>query len=206
MAQSRKTILMKTMVIGLSLLLLFQVFKSEKNVAISLEERALQAKTFCTKEGMNQNYAILIDMSIHSGKKRLFVWDFNQNKMIKKGMCSHGSGPKSWSNDDSKINPRFSNVVNSHYSSLGKYKIGKRGWSNFGIHVNYKLHGLDSSNSNAYKRIIVLHSWNIMPHEEVYPKGAPESWGCPAVSNTFMHELDSLLRPEKDVLLWIYND
>jgi len=91
-------------------------------------------------------------------------------------------------------------------SSLGKYRIGKRGYSNWGINVNYKLHGLEASNSNAYKRIIVLHSWKDIPNDEVYPRGCPEGWGCPAVSNDFMRKLDVLLKnSRKSVLMWVYN-
>ena len=87
---------------------------------------------------------------------------------------------------------------------LGKYKIGNRGYSSFGINVNYKLHGLEPTNNNAYKRFIVFHSWGIS-NEEVYPNEISESWGCPAVSNEFMKEMDKVLQDQKDpVLLWIF--
>jgi hypothetical protein len=71
--------------------------------------------------------------------------------------------------------------------------------------VNYKLHGLESSNSNAYDRLIVLHSWNDVPDSETYPNGTPEGWGCPAISNNLMKQVDSLLKLQsKPVLLWIF--
>ena len=70
---------------------------------------------------------------------------------------------------------------------------------------NYKMHGLESSNSKAYERTIVLHSWDDIPHEEVYPSGTPEGWGCPAVSNDFMKVIDAKLqKASKNVLLWVY--
>ena len=75
-----------------------------------------------------------------------------------------------------------------------------------GIHVNYRLHGLESTNSNAFSREIVLHSWESVADLETYPKGTPEGWGCPAVSDNTMRTLDSLLQNSgENVLLWIYN-
>lgn len=68
----------------------------------------------------------------------------------------------------------------------------------------YWLHGLESTNKSAEKRVVVLHSWNAVKNKEVYPRYAPLSWGCPAVSNEFMEKLDIRLQDsEKPVLLWI---
>ncbi|MCT4580517.1 MAG: murein L,D-transpeptidase catalytic domain family protein [Flavobacteriales bacterium] len=173
---------------------------------IRLQNKAKEALTYCKKNKMNSNYCVLIDMHIHSGRNRLFLWDFKANKIVLSGLCSHGCGDEPWGLDNTKDSPIFSNQPDSHLSSLGKYKIGKRGWSNWGIHVNYKLHGLDKTNSNAYKRIIVLHSWEAVEENETYPYGTPEGWGCPAINNDKMKELDAYLEKEKTpVLLWIYN-
>ena len=164
-----------------------------------------EAYDFCINNKFNTDYCILINMNIHSGKNRLAVWDFNKDSILINSLCSHGCGDTPWGEDDTKSSPVFSNVPDSHCSSLGKYKIGKRGYSQWGININYKLHGLDKSNSNAYKRYIVLHSWNMVPEKPVYPNGTPEGWGCPAVSNTTMRKLDKLLKNSiKPVLLWIY--
>ena len=77
--------------------------------------------------------------------------------------------------------------------------------SSWGIKVNYVLHGLDKSNSRALERQIVLHSWDRIPKEAVYPGGVAEGWGCPAVNDEFMRRLDQRLQnSEKPVLLWIY--
>jgi len=155
---------------------------------------------------MNTDFCILVDYSIHSGKKRLFVYDFKKDSIVLVGMVSHGCGDNPWGIDATKTNPTFSNVPESHQSSLGKYKIGKRGYSSWGINVNYKMHGLQKTNSNAYERVIVLHSWDMIPNEECYPNGTPEGWGCPAVSNEFMKSLDIKLKSaKKPVLMWCYN-
>lgn len=164
-----------------------------------------EAQQFCINNQLDTNYCVFVDMSIHSGKKRMFVYSFENDSIIGSALTSHGCGLNPWSSDQSKDNPSFSNEAESHLSSLGKYKIGKRGWSNWGININYKLHGLEDTNSNAFKRLIVLHGWNSIPDVEVFPTGVPEGYGCPAVSNNTMRVLDSLLQgKKKDVLLWIY--
>lgn len=146
-------------------------------------------------------------MSVHSGLYRGFVWNFKTNKVDDKFLVSHGCCDQQWSGEKTKTNPKFSNVPDSHCSSLGKYKIAERGYSNWGIHINYKLDGLEASNSNARKRVIVLHSWEVISDEEVYPKGTPEGWGCPAVSNNTMRRLDSTLKQaDKSVLMWVYKE
>lgn len=176
------------------------------NQSLKTSIKAREAYNFVKEKNFNTEFCILIDFSVHSGKNRLFLWSFDSSKVILESLVSHGSGPNNWGHDYTKESPIISNKVDSHCSSLGKYKIGKRGWSNWGIHVNYKLHGLDSTNNNAFKRFVVLHSWEEIPDYEPYPNGCPEGWGCPAVSNNIMKELDRLLQPSsKPVLLWIYN-
>ena len=170
-----------------------------------METKALEALQYCTDNGLNSKYCILIDMSIHSGKDRLFVHQFSNDSTLSSGLCSHGCCDKEWGADDTKTEPVFSNVSESHCSSIGKFKVGERGYSNWGINVNYKLHGLDTTNNEALSRLIVLHSWDMVPENELYPEGTPEGWGCPAVSNKQMKYLDSLLKKSTEpVLLWIY--
>ncbi len=167
--------------------------------------RKQEALEYCKNHQLNTNICFLLDMKIHSGKKRFFVYDFNKDTIINSALVSHGCGLNNWSDDQSQTEPIFSNVPESHLSSIGKYRVGERGWSNWGIHVKYLLHGLEKTNNNALKRYIVLHGWNRVTDEEVYPNGTVESWGCPAVSNQFMTYLDSILKKQKQpVLLWMY--
>src|SRR5205814_10255563 len=63
---------------------------------------------------------IFIDMSIPSGKKRFFVYDFSTNHIIYSGLVSHGSGGFNYSSQ-----PKFSNDAGSDCTSLGKYKVGE---------------------------------------------------------------------------------
>jgi len=169
------------------------------------KEKVQEALDYCEANGFNSNLSILIDMSVHSGKNRLMLWDLKAESLLYSCLVSHGCGTQPWTTDASKENPVFSNVNGSHLTSLGKYKIGERGYSMFGVHVKYLLHGLEASNSRALERAIVFHSWEVIPDSEPYPDGTPEGWGCPAVSNASFWRIDPYLRQSsKPVLMWIY--
>lgn len=167
--------------------------------------KAKEALEFCKAKKMSSRFCILIDMSLHSGIKRLFVWDFKKDTISHSFLVGHGCCDHPWSRDDSKDKPGFSNVDGSHCSALGKYKLGERGYSEWGIKVKYLMHGLEKSNSNALARYIVFHSWEEVSDTEVYPAGTPEGWGCPTISNNSMKVIDPLLKAaEQPVLMWIY--
>ncbi|WP_228404895.1 murein L,D-transpeptidase catalytic domain-containing protein [Chryseobacterium wanjuense] len=186
-----------------------EVVKIEKKPEINVNKaksKAGEALKFCLSKGFNTDFCILIDMSVHSGVKRLLIWDFKNNSVSKKYLVGHGCGANPWSSDGSKNDPEFSNEDGSHLSSLGKYKLEGRGYSDWGINVKYLMHGLEKTNSNALKRFIVFHSWNLMSDDDVFPEGSPEGWGCPTISNNAMREIDPMLQnSKKPVLMWIYD-
>jgi len=163
-----------------------------------------EALTYCREKKFNEDFYFLIDMSVHSGKNRFYVYDFKQNKITDQNLVTHGSCDIPTNYADKWEKARYSNTDGSHCTSLGKYKIGKRDYSSWGIKVKYWLHGLEKTNSNAIDRVVVLHSWDAVGDSEVYPKVSPLSWGCPAVSDNFMRKLDTKLQAtKKPVLLWI---
>lgn len=169
--------------------------------------KAKEALEFCQMKKYNTDFCILIDMSLHSGVNRLVVWDFKKDTIDHVCLVGHGSGENAWNHDYSKEDPKFSNVENSHCSSLGKYRIGARAPSDWGVRIKYVLHGLEKTNSNAAKRFVVFHSWERVPDEEMYPDGTPEGWGCPIVSlNNFRFIDEKLSANSKSTLMWIYTE
>lgn len=116
-----------------------------------IKAKAEEALQFCKSKKFNTDFCILIDMSLHSGVKRFFVWNFKTNTVSKQYLVGHGCGSNQWSSDESKDSPKFSNEDGSHLSSLGKYKLEGRGYSDWGIHVKYLMHGLEETNSNSLK-------------------------------------------------------
>ena len=80
-----------------------------------LREKAQAGKAYCDKNEYNTNYCFLVDFSIHSGKRRFFVWDFKGDSVKYASLCAHGYGKNS-----TLSKPVFSNVEGSYCSSLGK--------------------------------------------------------------------------------------
>ena len=167
------------------------------NEAIRITNFSKSAKQFCLQHKYNDSIFFLIDMSIHSGRKRFFVINMNNDSVIISGLVAHGACGIFFSATAS-----FSNEPNYGCSSLGKYKVGKKYSGRFGS--SYKLYGLDSTNSNAFKRNVILHSYYEIPDEEIYPAHVCHSLGCPMVSKNFLKSLSQIIdTSKKPILLWI---
>lgn len=183
-----------------------EVYKgnNESEGLATIRLKAREAKRFCRGRKLNTDFYIHIDLGRHSGLKRFYIWDFAGDSISHRFLVSHGCCQSSWGRDLTREKAATSNTENSRCSSIGKYVIGDRGFSNWGIHVKYLLHGLEATNSNALRRDIVLHSWEKVSDEEIYPDGTPEGWGCPAVSNEAMRLIDQKLKASgKKVLMWV---
>jgi len=157
-------------------------------------------KTIVSANTYNQKYTILVDYSIPSGKKRLFIYNLHTDRINKKFLVAQGDGclPKNG-------NPTFSNEIGSNCSSLGIAVLGGRDYSKWGINVKYWLDGKSNTNSNFRKRVVVLHSWWGIPDDEVYPFNIPKSQGCFTVSNSTMRYLDNFIRKQENKKIIIYS-
>jgi len=179
--------------------------KDDKDLLIKrLRHKAVAAKEYCKNKQLSEQYCILVNFNIHSGRQRFFVWDFEKDTVLLSSLCAHGMGRNS-----TEEKPEYSNDEGSYCSSLGRYKTGVSSYSQYGINVHYKLHGLDSTNNNAFKRIVVLHSHSPIPDRDISPNHLPLgfSLGCPVISDTAMRKTDALLKEsEKPLLLWIYDE
>ncbi|PXY41313.1 hypothetical protein DMB65_07875 [Flavobacterium cheongpyeongense] len=146
----------------------------------------------------NVKIAFFIDMKIPSGKNRFFVYDLQNNKIIDKGLVAHGCG----SETGIKGNLKFSNTPNSNSTSLGRYSIGANYNGIFG--KAYRLFGLDETNSNAFKRAIVLHHYSAVPYEE-QDHHISRSHGCPMINEQFFKRIEKIIDSSKsNILLDIY--
>lgn len=156
-----------------------------------------KSKSFCTQKGLNTKMVIFCDLSIRSGRKRLFLYDLTNDSVILAGLVAHGHCQNLYNKD-----AQFSNEIGSNCTAEGKYKIGGKYSGTFG--TAYKLYGLDSSNSNAFNRFIVLHGHSCVPDNETLT-GICRSEGCPTVSPFFLTKLEPYLdKSTKPMLLWIF--
>lgn len=155
-------------------------------------------KRFITDSNYNSEIVFLIDMSIPSMKNRFFIYDFKKDSITDSGIVAHGSGSET--GIDGKLT--FSNLNNSHSTSLGTYSIGNSYQGKFG--KAYKLYGLDESNSNAFLRNIVLHKYEKVPYEE-QENYICNSHGCPMVNEIFYNRLQKIIdNSDKKIILSIY--
>lgn len=171
---------------------------TENNITAKLKKQAVQGKAYALTQNLSTQYGFLIDMSQPSGRYRFFVYDFKRDSILAKGLVAHGS-----CNTDYLETAQYSNTPESGCSSLGKYRVSYSYKGQFG--KAYKLNGLDSSNSNAFNRFVVLHAYDCVPNSEVYPQPICNSLGCPMVSYDFLAKLSGYInKSPKPILLWIY--
>src|SRR5262245_61715911 len=72
-------------------------------------QKAAEALRFCSNNGYNTSWCLLADMGVHSGLKRMFIWDFSKDTIVLSGLVSHGCGPNTWGSDESRDDPVFKN-------------------------------------------------------------------------------------------------
>lgn len=162
-----------------------------------LQTKATEAKTFTTSRNYNTEFCILIDMSLHSGKDRLFVYDLKKDSVISSGLVTHGRCNEYWLEGR-----KYGNTPGCGCTSLGKYRIGYSYTGKFGL--AFKLHGLEKTNDKAFERYVVLHAHECVPETEVENEIC-QSDGCPTVSPGFLQKLAPQLKAsKKPVLLWIF--
>ena len=164
----------------------------------TLSTRASEIGNYAAQKGYSTKYCFLIDMSLPSGRNRFFVYDLQKGSVAYSALVAHGSCDERFLS-----RARFSNVNNSGCSSLGKYKVGAFYNGKYG--ESFRLHGLESSNSNAFPRGVVIHGYDCVPDEEIFPRVLCNSLGCPMVSYNFFDKLSRIISgSEKPILLWVY--
>ena len=166
---------------------------------LRLSDHANEIKSkVSTDHKYSSKIAFLVDMKIKSGKNRFFVYDLQNNKIIDQGLVAHGSG----SETGIPGNLKFSNAPNSYCTSLGRYTVEKAYNGMFG--KAFKLNGLDESNSNAFKRSIVLHQYSAVPYEE-QDHYIVRSQGCPMVNEVFFKRLEKIIdSSDSKIMMYVY--
>lgn len=126
-------------------------------------------------EGRRRDVLTLIDFSLPSTAKRLFVFDMAQRKLLFSSVVAHGK------NSGENYATSFSNEYGSYKSSLGFYLTettyqGRNGYSLI-------LDGLEKGiNDRARERAIVVHGAAYAdPSVAVRGGRLGRSFGCPAL-------------------------
>lgn len=126
-------------------------------------------------ETENNNILTVIDYSLPSSEKRLWVFDLHNNRLLFNTYVSHGI------KSGTRLSTFFSNKYNSKTSSIGAYTTEQSYYGRDGISL--RLDGLDRGfNDNAANRAVVIHGGWYVNESFIKKYGrAGRSWGCPAL-------------------------
>lgn len=123
----------------------------------------------------HNNILTIIDYSLPSNEKRLWVFDLKTKTLLFYTYVSHGI------KSGALMTNYFSNKFNSKASSIGVYQTQQAYYGRDGLSL--RLDGLDRSfNDNASNRSVVMHSGWYVEEGFIKKYGRPgRSWGCPAL-------------------------
>ncbi len=145
------------------------------------------------KKLFDKEILTIIDFSLSSTKKRMWVLDMKNNKVLFHNLVAHGK------NTGGEFATKFSNTVNSLQSSLGFFVTaetyyGGNGYSMF-------IDGMEKEfNSKARDRYVVVHGAKYANPEFISNVGRlGRSYGCPALPTGLTQEIIDVIK-DKSVL------
>jgi len=144
--------------------------------------------------------AAFTDFSLHSAEERLWLWDMEEGASLGRFHVAHGEN-SSASNDDAYA-AYFSNINNSHQSSLGVMRGGETYTGSYGYSM--RIDGLEPGyNDLVRSRAIVMHPWEGSRPEyiEYFGMTAP-TWGCPGIDDRDSEYVIDLLADGGLMVFW----
>ena len=156
----------------------YNALKSNQFALPNLESFAKALKGFylLKEKGLIQKDILtLVDFSLSSNTKRLWVIDLATNTILYNSLVAHGR------NTGEEFANNFSNAAKSFKSSLGFYTTGEIYNGKHG--VSLKLDGLEKGiNDNARARGVVMHAASYVSDMFIKNnKRLGRSEGCPAI-------------------------
>lgn len=139
----------------------------------------------------------LIDFSLSSNVKRLWVIDLDTNKILFHSLVAHGR------NTGEEFASAFSNANSSFKSSLGFYATGEIYQGKHG--ASLKLDGLEKGvNDHARERAVVMHGADYVSESFIRNnKRLGRSQGCPAIPFELTNEIIETIKGKS--CLYIYH-
>lgn len=161
-------------------------------------EEALKGFYKLKDEGLVQKDILtLVDFSMSSNSKRLWVIDLATNTILYNSLVAHGR------NTGEEYANSFSNSNSSFKSSLGFYVTGETYNGKHGMSL--KLDGIEKGiNDNARERGVVIHAANYVSNAFIkYNKRLGRSLGCPAIPEEALKEIVNTIKNKS--CLFIYH-
>lgn len=153
---------------------------------------ALKAKGKIAKDMIT-----VIDFSLSSNTKRLWIIDLATNKILYNSLVAHGR------NTGDEFANSFSNASESNKSSLGFYATGELYQGKHGLSL--KLDGLEKGlNDNARNRAVVMHGADYVCESFIKANHRlGRSLGCPAIPMEMTKEIVNTIKGKS--CLFIYH-
>lgn len=125
----------------------------------------------------------LIDFSKPSNQERFYIIDLANREILHKTIVAHGV------NSGKLYAKYFSNASNSRKSSLGFYSTTTTYSGKYDLAL--RINGLESTNSHASSRGVVIHAAKYATYEFLERNGGMlgRSYGCPALPYTNFHKI-----------------
>ena len=160
--------------------------------------KALEGFYLLKEKGIiKKDYLTIIDFSLSSKVKRMWIIDMNENKILMNSLVAHGK------NSGEDYANQFSNTNESNKSSLGFFATGE---SYIGKHgLSLKLDGLEQGmNNNARHRAIVIHGADYVSENFIKNHNRlGKSQGCPAVPIELSKKIIQIIKDKS--CLFIYH-
>ncbi len=152
-------------------------------------DAALAARERVVADGGTSSALLtVIDFTLPSREKRLWVLDIDRDSVLARELVAHGR------NSGGDLATHFSNAPGSNASSLGTFVTGR---TYVGAHgLSLRLRGLDHGlNDNAYARAIVIHGAEYVNPDIVQSLGRlGRSLGCPALAPNVAPRIIDLIK------------
>jgi hypothetical protein len=172
----------------------------EMNLSELMQFDAFKAAFTGYKKLNNNNSSILtvIDFSLPSTEKRMYVLDLAREEVLYISYVAHGR------NSGDNYATSFSNRNGSHKSSLGFYRTGGTYQGSNGYSL--LLDGLEKGiNDEARSRAIVIHGADYCSEQVIRSAGRlGRSYGCPALPKDLAKPIIDTIKGGS--LLFIYSD
>lgn len=160
--------------------------------------KALQGFYNLKEKGLvKKDILTIIDFSLSSNVKRLWIVDLTTNTVLYNSLVAHGR------NTGEEFASKFSNSSSSYQSSLGFYATGEVYQGKHG--TSLRLDGLEKGiNDNARNRAVVVHGADYVAESFVKAHGRlGRSQGCPALPMGLTKEIINVIKDKS--CLFIYH-
>jgi hypothetical protein len=171
-------------------MLLFVLGNATPQYSNPIVTQAMKIYTSSKKlANFKSKYMVFINFNEPDSSKRLYIIDIQNQLIVFRTYVAHGK------NSGGLYATSFSNSVNSHQSSLGTYMTVGTYYGHAGLSM--KLRGLERTNSNAERRMVVLHGAN-------YASTGGHSWGCFAIPRQSIYKVIKIIG--SNALIYAYHN